>query len=291
MSDLEYQIWRDLIQQRCGLYFTENRASFMRRRLQERMRLLGVHSYSEYFHYVIHSPTGEGEWKELLESLLNLETGFFRHMPSFDALMGHMLPSLMRHKQDCGENRIAMWSAGCSIGAEPYSLVMAFLETVTANPPCNRQQGIPLDQEGWQLHVSGTDICQRSLEKARRGTYKPHEVRHMPDLYRDNYMTKIEGEQGILYQVDKQVRGLIKFGYLNLSDPEGYWIAAQDVIFCMNVLIYFKPDHRAEVVRHLCQQLNPGGYLVLAPAEAVGLKLPGVQSVRLKDSLVYQRIR
>jgi chemotaxis methyl-accepting protein methylase len=214
MTNLEYRIWRDFIQQRCGLYFAENRLSFMSRRLENRMRVVGIPSYSEYFHYVSYNPTGEEEWKELLELLLNLETGFFRHLPSFEALTGHMLPGLMRQKRGYGDNNIAMWSAGCSIGAEPYSLVMAFLDMVAADGTCSVVQDVPLDQAGWQLRVSGTDICRRSLEKARRGTYKPHEVRYMPDLYRENYITKIEGEQGVLYQVDKQVRKMINFGYL-----------------------------------------------------------------------------
>ena len=64
----------------------------------------------------------------------------------------------------------------------------------------------------------------------------------------------------------------------------------QDVIFCQNVLIYFRPERRVEVVAELVRKLRPGGYLFLAPGEVVGLKLPGVKSVHFDNSLAYQRI-
>lgn len=80
------------------------------------------------------------------------------------------------------------------------------------------------------------------------------------------------------------------FGYLNLSDPNNYWISAQDIIFCQNVLLYFETEDRLEIVKRLCQRLNPGGYLFLGPAEIVGLKLSGIQPVRLTDVLIHQRM-
>ena len=142
---------------------------------------------------------------------------------------------------------------------------------------------------GWQPKVTGSDISQRALDKARRGRYKPYEMRHMPDLYRENYMTVLKDKRSVFHQVADRVRALVQFGYLNLNDPNSFWVSAQDVIFCQNVLIYFKPESRVEIVRRLCQRLNPGGYLFLAPAEVVGLRLPGVQPVRLANSLIYRR--
>jgi chemotaxis methyl-accepting protein methylase len=292
-SALEYEVWRELIWQRCGLYFTESRIRFLSQRLRERMRLRRSKSYSEYYHYVAFNPEGEGEWEELLELLLNKETGFFRHLPSFEALTGHVLPRLMRDKQKYGVNTITLWSAGCSTGQEAYSLAMAFLERYlepVKGPVLNTAEGMA-DSHLWQVKVTGSDISQRALDKARRGRYKPYEVRYMPALYRKNYLTVVEDAQNVFYQVGDRVRELVRFGNLNLSDPDSYWISAQDVIFCQNVLIYFKPESRIEIVRRLCQRLNPGGYLFLAPAEVVGLKLPGVQPVRLPDSLIYQRVR
>lgn len=273
----EYETWREFIWQRCGLYITQSRIRFLSQRLWERMRIHQIKSYSDYYHYVSFNPNGEKEWGQLLEILLNNETSFFRHPPSFAALTDHVLPELMRQKRKDGARSIAMWSAGCSAGQEAYSLAMAGREAV--------------DLRAWQIKISGSDVSRGSLDKARQGRYKPYEVRTMPDDYRRKYMRQSRNSQSVFHEVAESVRAMTQFGYLNLHDPDHYWIMAQDVIFCQNVMIYFKPENRVEIVRRLCQQLNPGGYLFLAPAEVVGLKLPGVQLIRLPDSLIYQRVQ
>jgi chemotaxis protein methyltransferase CheR len=287
LTTSEYEAWREFIWQQSGLYFPENRREFLARRIWERMRVRQINSCSEYYHFVRFNTQGGKEWEDLLELLVIGETGFFRHEPSFRAL-AEILPNLLLHNQERGPNTLRMWSAGCSTGQEAYSLAMLFLETAR----------LP---QVWQAEIIATDISRRAVEKARSGLYKPFEVRYMPEYYRDKYLT-VEGVAGATastpslrnttrYRVTKRVRDMVHFGHLNLSDPTSCWVAAQDVIFCQNVLIYFKPESRVETVRHLCQRLNPGGYLFLAPAEVTGLKLPGVQLVHFEDSLVYKRVK
>jgi chemotaxis protein methyltransferase CheR len=287
LTTSEYEAWREFIWQQSGLYFSENHRGFLARRIWERMRALRTHSCSEYYHFVRFNPQGSKEWEELLELLVICETGFFRHEPSFRAL-AEILPHLLLGKQERGLNTLRMWSAGCSTGQEAYSLAMLFLDTVRF-------------PELWQVEIMATDISRRAVEKARSGLYKPFEVRYMPEHYRDKYLM-VEGGAGVTasipslrstirYRVAKRVQEMVHFGYLNLSDPTSCWVTAQDVIFCQNVLIYFKPESRVETVQHLCQRLNPGGYLFLAPAEVIGLKLPGVQLVHFEDSLVYKRVK
>jgi len=287
LTTSEYEAWREFIWQQSGLYFSENHRGFLARRIWERMRVRRTYSYSEYYHFVRFNTQGGKEWEELLELLTNCETSFFRHEPSFQAL-AKILSHLLLRKQEHGLNTLLMWSAGCSTGQEAYSLAMLFLDTVRF-------------PELWRVEIMATDISRRAVKKARTGLYKPFEVRYMPEHYRDKYLT-VEGGAGATasipslrsttrYRVAKKVREMVHFGYLNLSAPTSYWVAAQDVIFCQNVLIYFKPESRVETVRHLCQRLNPGGYLFLAPAEVTGLKLPGVQLVHFEDSLVYKRVK
>ncbi|TEU15037.1 MAG: protein-glutamate O-methyltransferase CheR [Anaerolineales bacterium] len=287
LTTSEYDAWREFVWQQSGLYFPENRREFLARRIWERMRARRIHSYSEYYHFVRFNPQGGKEWEELLELLVIGETGFFRHEPSFRAL-AEILPHLLLRNQERGNNTLRMWSAGCSTGQEAYSLAMLFLETVRF-------------PELWQVEIMATDISRRAVEKARKGLYKPFEIRYMPEHFRDKYLT-VEEEAGATastlssrsttrYRVAKRVRAMVHFGYLNLSDPTSCWVTAQDVIFCQNVLIYFKSESRVETARHLCQRLYPGGYLFLAPAEVIGLKLPGVQLVHFEDSLVYKRVK
>lgn len=297
MTTLEYELWSKFIEDRCGLYFTETRSRFLHQRLWERMRICGYKSYSEYYHHVAFNPKGADEWKQILELLLNNETGFFRHQPSFDALTELVLPELLRAKQRHGVNIITMWSAGCSTGQEAYSLAMAFLDLISgqgASPPREPLPNAPTNgkgPQGWRVMVSGTDLDALALERAHSAQYTASQVRYMPEYYRDRYLKVTAHDQtgASQYQVVEPVRVLTQFGRLNLSDSASYWVSAQDIIFCQNVLLYFRPESRIQVVQRLCQRLNPGGYLFLAPAEVVGLKLPNIQLVRHPNVLIYQR--
>ena len=284
LTTSEYETWREFIWRQSGLYFSENRSEFLARRIGERMRACRIRNCGEYYHFVRFNPKGGKEWEELLELLTVGETSFFRHGPSFRALT-EILPNLLVGKQERGIDTLRMWSAGCSTGQEAYALAMVFLDTVRS-------------PELWRAETIATDISHRAVEKARSGLYKSFEVKHMPEYYRDKYLTVERAPTGCTpspcnetrYRVAKRVREMVRFGRLNLSDPSSYWIAAQDVIFCQNVLIYFKPESKVEIVGHLCKRLVPGGHLFLAPGEMLSLRLPGVELVHFEDALVFKRV-
>lgn len=284
LAGSELDLWQTLIRQRCGLSFSESRLRFLRQSLWERVRLHHLRGYWDYYSYVMFHPQGQREWKGLLELLLNHETSFFRHQPSYEALVKHVFPALVRDPQR--GPLLSMWSAGCATGQEAYSLAMMCLEVMNA-PEC-------------QPKILGFDISEQALDKARRGQYKPHELRQLPEYYRQRYFTTHHDGSTMLYEVQEQVRSLVEFRYMNLCDPMTFPMpplpglrgpgGGMDVIFCQNVLIYFTRESRLEIVQRLCQYLRVGGYLFLGPAEVVGLQLPGVEAVRLADALIYQRV-
>lgn len=280
----ELDLWQTLIQQRCGLFFSESRLRFLRQSLWERMRQRQMRSYWDYYSYVAFHPQGNREWQGLLELLLNHETSFFRHQPSYEALVAHVLPALLRDQQR--GPLLTMWSAGCATGQEAYSLAMMFLET-SKPPEC-------------QLKILGSDISEQALDKARSGEYKLHELRQLPEYYRQRYFTTRREGHSLIYEVLERVRALVEFRPINLCDPATFPMpplpglrgagSGMDVIFCQNVLIYFSREQRIEIVQRLCQHLRLGGYLFLGPAEVVGLQLPGIEPVRLADALIYRRV-
>jgi type IV pilus assembly protein PilK len=293
----ECTLWRDYIRQRCGLCFSDSRLWFLRQSLWERMRLRGTQSYREYYHYVATPPAGEAEWLALLEGLLNHETGFFRHPPSFTALSEHVLPERLGDRSTAAP--LTMWSAGCSTGQEAYSLAMVFLELTAPPTATHGQQTANEKQAEPQARVIGSDISSLALHKARCGLYKSYEMRSLPDTYRQRYFTMAEAGPQAVYQAGPRLRMMVEFGCVNLHDPASSPFAplpfmggrgeGVDVIFCQNVLIYFTSEDRLTIVQQLCQRLRPGGCLFLGPAEVVGLRLPSIQSVQLPDVLMYQR--
>ncbi len=275
MSSAEHDLWRDLIQKRCGINFTNSRLYFLEQRLWERMADLKIATYNEYYHYLVYNDSGDQEWLSLRDAILNNESSFFRHEPSYTALIKTALPALMAQKRRNGQNNITFWSAGCSGGQEPYSMAMAAHER--------------LDPVVWDMTVLGTDISQAQLSKAQFGRYKGYEVRNMPEYYRNKYMDHSANGTGDIYAVAPNIKRVTQFSSLNLHDANSFWIVGQDVIFCQNVLIYFENDHRIDIVNRLAHKLNPGGYLFLGPAEVVGLRIPKMKLLRWDNVLVYQR--
>ena len=279
MSTADYEIWREFVNQRCGLDFAPSRRHFLQARLWERMQIHQIRQYSAYYHYVLYNPQGEQEWSLLLDLLLNNESSFFRHAPSFAALCDHVLPELLAERRQRNRWQLAFWSAGCANGQEAYSLAMAFKETTPAHE-------LPL----WRLDVWGTDISQRSLRKAKNGRYKPYDIRNMPKNFLRRYMKQEQEGPATYFEVAAGIRKLVHFGDLNFTDTGNYWLKGQDIIFCQNVLIYFRPEERLKIAELLCHSLSLGGYLFLAPAELIGFRHPTIRPVRLKESLIYQRI-
>ncbi|MBX7219012.1 MAG: protein-glutamate O-methyltransferase CheR [Blastocatellia bacterium] len=275
LTPLDLELWSGLIEKRCGLNFEQSRVHSLKRGLSERLEATGFSSYGDYYRYVAFNPKGEAEWKYLLEILVNHETCFFRHAPSFEALHTHIFPTLLREKTARNESAFRLWSAACSTGEEAYSLAMAALEKI---PPTV-----------FRLEVVGSDISESVLERARTGRYKSFSLRSEFPAYRERYLRQVSKIPQPVFEVTEPVRKLVTFSFFNLIDQDTYPKLLQDVIFCQNALIYFKTEVRLDIVKNLCARLSPGGFLVLGPGEVIGLKLPEVRTVRLENTLVYQR--
>lgn len=204
-----------------------------------------------------------------------------------------------------GGNKRAVhfWSVGCSMGQEPYSLAMAF----------DHAMG---DRRDIPHHVTGTDISLNALQRAVKAEYSYFEIGDMPEWLRDKYMERIRKKEytpafkktfktnspirnTILskhmyrYRVKHGIRKHVRFAQRNiikeLSRPGGVGLPIQDIIFCQNVFIYFNIHDRARTVSMLLSQLRPGGYLFLAPGEAVGIHVKGAVNTRFKDTMAYKR--
>jgi chemotaxis methyl-accepting protein methylase len=274
MSHVETHSWRDFLAQRFGLSFSDSRWQRISPGLWQRACLQGSHSYADYLNYVAFRPEGKEDWPGLLESVVNHETGFFRHPPSFAALAERVLPALMKDAKNLSRP-INLWSAGCSSGQEAYSLAMLVLET-TGTQACSVQ-------------IWASDLSRRIVERARRGLYSAHEVRSLPASYRDKYLRQVGWGERAAFQIKDEVRALVRFANCNLIDPAGYGVPLQDVIFCQNVLIYFSSEYRAAVPRWLADHLNPGGSLFLGPSDLVEAPVPNLDRISLDEAVYYQR--
>src|SRR5215470_7512705 len=270
-SDVTPQLWYDLILRRCGLAFRNAQLSGVMNVVREQAKARG---FSIEVYYQMLSKPGEhaSEWEALVERLINHETSFFRHPPSFDALQRHILPDLRDARLRGG--KLNLWSAGCSTGQEAYSLAM-----------------VAMDDEALkgEFTVWGGDISRYAVEFARRGRYGPRAVASIPAEYRQRFLRPVGGEEPAAeYEFTNDLRQRVRFMTTNLVDADGF-SATHDVIFCHNVLIYFSPAAVSQAVTFLASRLTLGGYLLLGPGEAPSERPVGLVPVTINGVRGFQR--
>jgi chemotaxis protein methyltransferase CheR len=195
-----------------------------------------------------------------LHALLNLvtitETCFFRDASQFTLLGQHIVPTLMGERLAAGNpsRTIRIWSAGCSTGEEAYSVAMAIDEMGFFGASCD-----------WRVEIIATDVNTKVLQAARRGVYSARAVRNVEGRLLERYFSR--REDAFVLSDDIKKRVLFEFG--NLTQMPMPSTGPQDIVFCKNVAIYFRPDVTRTLMRGLYETLTPRGYLLLGHAESL----------------------
>ncbi len=236
---------RALIEARSGILFDESRERFFSTRVREHMH----HRKLAFGAELLRSIQGSNvEYDHLLERLLTQETRFRRYPEIFEALEGKIIPELHIKKFWENPRTLRIWSAGCSTGEEPYSIGISLCDTLEF-------------AEAWNLNILATDISRQALQIAERGLYNKRVLEHLSPKQIETYFQKV-GDQ---FMVKPKVRNLVSFAPMNLA--QSVYVGRFDIIFCMNVLIYFSDEKRAQLIQRFFEYLEPGGYLFLGHAE------------------------
>ncbi len=173
-----------------------------------------------------------------------------------------------------GHKRLRLWSAACSIGAEPYTMAMVLQDFADTTP-------------GIDYRILATDLSTDVLQAARRGVYPRDMVQPVPeDVQRRYVMISRDAARGEV-RIHPRLRAAIGFARMNLMDSAYKVGEPMHMIFCRNVLIYFDKPTQAKVLSRLCDCLIPGGYLYVGHSETVtGISLP----VRQVANTVFKKI-
>ncbi len=252
VTDHELSEIRALIEQRSGILFDSSRERFFSTRVREHMDNKRLSFGAELIRLVRSSNV---EYDALLERLLTQETRFFRYPETFSALERKVLPEMHMKKFWENPRTLRIWSAGCSTGEEPYSIAISICDTLEF-------------ADAWNISILATDISKQALQHAERGVYRKSVLENLSPRQIDNYFVKV-GEQ---FMVKPKIRNMVSFAPVNLA--QATYMGRFDCIFCMNVMIYFSDDRRAQLIQRFFEYLEPGGYLFLGHAEsAAGLPI------------------
>lgn len=274
MSEEEFRLLRELVYNHCGLWFDDQNAYLLEKRLGRRLAANQLKSFREYYQFLRFNRKRENELEEIMDLLTTNETYFFREEYQLKAFTDEIIPELCAVRGGKERNRrIRVWSAGCSTGEEPYTIAMLLLEM-----DCLRD---------WSIEIIGTDISQRVLQHARRGIYGPSAFRSTDGYFREKYF---ESQPDGSYRVMDEVRRLVTISHLNLLDSTRMkMLGSFDLIFCRNVIIYFDQIAKKKVVESFYQVLRESGYLLLGHSESL-MNLTTLFTLRhFKNDMVYQK--
>ncbi|HEY6250355.1 MAG TPA: protein-glutamate O-methyltransferase CheR [Candidatus Angelobacter sp.] len=271
LSRSVFLLFQELVHSESGIWLGEHKKMLLCGRLAKRLRQLDLSSFESYYSTVKHDP--KERWA-MLDLLTTNETHFFRDPQQFRHLEEEVIPEWKR-EADAGKRprMLKIWSAGCSTGEEPYSILMVLLDHFSSD-------------SRWSIRVLGTDISARVLNKAEQGQWPVEQAQEIPPPRLKRYMLKGLGHNDMWMQAKPELRDRLTFASLNLNSAEYNLKNKFDAVFCRNVLIYFSAASKAEVVRKLFCHLAPGGRLFLSPVESSASKLlakavfPGVFGAR-----------
>jgi chemotaxis protein methyltransferase CheR/type IV pilus assembly protein PilK len=273
ISDEQFELWQTLIEARTGMTIGAARRSFLETNLGIRMREIGLHDYEAYYEQLMVGPVAEREWAILVDRLTVQETSFFRHPSSFALVRAHIAELLLK---DPTRKSINLWSVGCSTGEEPYSLAMQ-----------TDAQLAELRQNKVYYGVTATDISLPTLARARTAIYGERRLHNVPSAWKQKYFQSVEGKKE--FQVVDALKKRVAFVQLNIMELDKMPLSGMDVIFCQNVLIYFRRFRKRDILANLAVRLAPGGIMVLGVGEAMDWAHPQLVRVDYPDTLAFRR--
>jgi chemotaxis protein methyltransferase CheR len=193
------------------------------------------------------------ELVHLLDAISTNGTSFFRENHHFELVRKVYEQWLL-----AGQTRFRMWSSASSTGEEPYSLAMTLADVA-------ERLGRRPD-----VKILATDISTRVLHEATEGLYPRERVATVPNSFKTRFFTAQKDARGqTAYRVSPQIRSMIVFRRMNLSQPPFVMHGPMDFVFCRNVMIYFDQPVRLNLLREFHRLLRPDGYLMVGHSESL----------------------
>ena len=272
LNNQEWYVIRDFIYKSTGLYFSDDKKSYIQKRLKIAMDNLQIADFWEYLKRI---ETDKVTFNKLLELITTNETYFFRDIPQLDMFSKDVLPELLNRKARKGDFRLKIWSAGCSTGEEPYTIAIILKERLEYF-------------DDWDIEILGTDISERVLKLAQDAVYMPRSLKDVPEYIKLKYFEYSPADK--IYKLKDEIKKLVTFRYLNLYDESKMKLMRNyDVIFCRNVLIYFDEESRKKVVEYFYDSLNPGGYIFLGHSESILRITKAFEIVYFDNNIAFRK--
>jgi chemotaxis protein methyltransferase CheR len=240
-NEKEWELFKEKLRIKSGINLNDYKPAQMQRRIESLAARHGATGYLDFFNKVEKDPK---LYKTFIDFLTINVTEFFRTPEKFEELEKKVIPELLKKSP-----KLSIWSAGCSTGAEPYSLAIA-LKDITPHT---------------SHRILATDLDIEMLAKAREGVYNVNELKNVSSARLSKYFTK--GADSNTMAVAKELKPAIDFKKHNLLEDR--FDTGFHLILCRNVVIYFTEEAKDGLYRRFFNALKPGGVLFVGGTEAV----------------------
>lgn len=231
----------------------------MKRRIDT---LISKHKIVGYDKYVLALRENREMFEEFVSYITINVSEFYRNPEQWQILDQQVIPELIAKH---GSN-LRVWSAACSTGDEPYSLVMAL------------SKHIPLSK----INIIATDLDKQIIAKAKMGLYNEKSLASMPEEFKKKYFTAVGGS----YKISDEIKNRVEFREHDLIKDK--YLTDCHLIVCRNVLIYFTEEAKIDVFRKFNQALAHSGVLFIGSTEQImNYKEIGYER---KNSFFYQKL-
>jgi len=248
----------DYLLEKRGFDFSGYRPAMLARRIGRRLTATSSEDFNEYLSYVKKSAD---EIDKLLDVVTINVSRFFRDPLTFELIADRILPAIFLKKIRLQDHSLRIWSAGCAMGEEPYSLAILIHELLA-------QEKLSMN-----LHIFATDIDGRALKDAGKALYPPTSVQNIKHRLLIKYFTP----EGGSFRLVPEIKELVTFTPYDMLDkkrgvpPESIF-GNFDLVLCRNLLIYFNAEYQETIFEKLYKSLTENGYLILGKTEAPTMK-------------------
>ncbi len=236
----KYEVFKKNVNELINIDLNYYKEKQMKRRITSLLTRNNFKDFDDYF-------IGLKNDRNLLEQFINYLTinvsEFYRNPSQWDVLEKDIIPSLI----DKNKRGLKIWSAACSTGEEPYSLVMML------------SNFFPLKD----IKILATDIDEEAMSKAKLGLYSEKSLSNLPRGFKEKFFTKIEGS----YKISDEVKKCVEFKKMDLLKDR--FPTNLDLITCRNVMIYFTEEAKELLYSKFYNSLNDNGILFVGSTEQI----------------------
>ena len=254
-----YELFKSRVLKKTGLDLSLYKERQMKRRIESLVKRNKCEDFESYYKLI---DTDKVVFDEFINYLTINVSEFYRNPNQWAVLKDQIIPSLLSKKRT-----LKVWSAACSTGEEPYTLVMTL------------SNFFPLRS----IKILAVDIDKEALNKAQIGVYTEKSIENVPNEFKSKYFEKV----GSAYKISNDIKNAVEFKHFNLlkdSYPKDC-----DLIVCRNVMIYFTEEAKDKMYRDFNNALANDGVLFVGSTEQI--IIPGKYNFEPLKTFFYQKYK